>query len=440
MNFTELKKFIEDSSAKIVVVGLGYVGLPTSALFARAGFDVTGTDINRELIEKINRGQCPAVEPGLLDLVVKAVKKGKLKADSDTVSAVEKANVAVIVVNTPIQGSDIDLMPLEEASKAVGKGLQKGTLVVIESTIPPKTTEDFVIPILEEQSNLKAGYDFWVAYSPEQAIPGKFLDEMRNQPRIIAGINPESTELAATLYKKIVDAKIVEVNNPAVAELAKILQNTYRDVNIALANEIALICEKLGIDVHEAIELANIHPRVHLHKPGAGVGGPCIPRDPLFLIEKAREVEVKPRLIELARQINEEMPDHVVRLTLEAFEESKRQIANAKIAVLGVAYKKDVNDVRASPAKPIIQGLLKHGAEVVVHDPYCNETFGGKPAKTLEEALDYAAAAIIVTDHSAYERINIDYLMEHMQNVTIVIDARGVLPSVSKPNLVFKRI
>ena len=441
MQYLELQEAIKRCRAKIAVVGLGHVGLPTSALFAKAGFFVVGIDVKKELVKQVNLGNCPLPEPGLPELVKTLAKSGQLRAEMDTALAVKSANVVIIVVNTPANGSvGADLTSFKEACEAVGKGLQRGTLVIVISTVPPKTTEELVVPILEKQSKLKVGYDFWVAYSPEQATPTKILDEMQSQNRIVAGINSESTDLAEALFRKIVNGKIVKINQPAVAELAKILQNIYRDVNIALANEVALICDKLGIDTHEAIELANLHPRVHFHKPGAGVGGPCLPKDPLFLIENAKEVGFEPRLIELARQINNEMPSQVIRLTLEAFSQAKKSIAEAKIAVLGVTYKGNVNNVVASPAKPIIQELLKLGTKVFVHDPYCKETFGGKRVETIEDALIDADGAIIVTDHSVYEQLDIDYLTGFMKNYTIIIDARGILKAISKPNLILKRI
>jgi nucleotide sugar dehydrogenase len=313
----------------------------------------------------------------------------------------------MIIVPTPVdEHKKSDLTAVISASRSILEGLKKDDLVIVESTVPPGTCENLVIPLLEE-SGLKAGKDFKVAYTPERALPNNTLYEMTHNARVIGGINSESTEMAASLYQRITQGEIIKVQDLVTAEMVKLMENTYRDTNIALANEMALVCNALGVDAIEAIQAANHHPRVNIHTPGPGVGGHCLSIDPYFIVEIARERGVETPLIQTSRQVNENMPGEVVQIVEQGLEDKGKTISTSKIGVLGVAYKGNVADARETPAKPLIVQLVAEGAEVLVNDPYVSpETIEpwGAQVVDLETALS-ADCVVLVTDHDLYRNI-----------------------------------
>ncbi len=389
---------------KITVFGLGHIGLPTAALFANSGLEVTGVDINKETIELVNKGISPVIEPGLDQLVKKAIIDKKLVATEDGITASKYSKVMIVIVPTPVdQYKRSDLSAVRSACDMISKGLKKGDLVIIESTIPPKTCEDVVIPILEK-SGLKAGNDFGVACTPERALPNNTIYEMTHNARVIGGINKESADKAVNLYEYITNGKIIKVKNLITAEMVKLMENTYRDTNIALSNELAMVCEKLGIDAIDAIKAANHHPRVDLHIPGPGVGGHCLSIDPYFIVEMAEKEGVNSTLIKNARAVNEKMPEHVAEIVEETLNDAGKQIKNSKIGILGVAYKGNVADARETPAEPLINLLVQSGAEVYANDPHTSDdlikSFGATPV-SMEDALK-CDIVILITDHDEY--------------------------------------
>lgn len=391
----------------IAIFGLGYIGLPTAALFANSGFNVIGVARNKKRLGIINEGKSPLKEPGLDELVKKAVKSGKLFATDDGINASENADILIIIVPTPNdEDKNADLTAVEDTCQTISKTLKKGDLVIVESTVPQGSCEEVVVPILEK-SGLKAGNDFGVAYTPERAIPNNTLYEMTHNARVIGGINKESTDMAASLYENITEGEIIKVKKLITAETVKLMENTFRDVNIALANEFAIICEKLGIDAIEAINAANHHPRVNIHTPGPGVGGHCLAIDPYFIVETAEKRGVKADLIKTARNINEGMPNHVIKLAEDALKEENKEIKNSSIGILGVAYKGNVPDARETPARPLIGSLLSKGATVLAHDPHTTtdeiKSFGAE-SSTLNEVLE-CDCVILVTDHDEYKNI-----------------------------------
>lgn len=392
---------------RIAVFGLGHIGLPTAALFARAGFDVTGVDISTETVEKVNIGKSPVPEPGLDELVAEVVGKGKLRATVDGVSAAEESNVMVVVVPTPVNSDNTsDLSAVISATETISEGLKRGDLVIIESTVPPGACENVVLPILEK-TGLRASRDFGLAYTPERALPNNTLHEMQNNARVIGGIDDKSADMAAELYGKVTRGEVIVVDDIITAEMVKLMENTYRDTNIALANELAVICESLGIDAIKAIEAANHHPRVNLHTPGPGVGGHCLSIDPYFIVEMAEKHGVPARLIRTAREVNESMPFHVLDIIRDALESAGQDLAGSRVGVLGVAYKGDVADARETPTRPLVAALISEGAEVVVNDPHVDPNMiremGVKPV-SLEEALE-SDCVVLMTDHSEYLEI-----------------------------------
>jgi len=419
---------------KLVVVGLGYVGLPTAVVFASKGLRVIGVDIDKQKVKAINEGKCYIHEPGLDALLKCVVSKGLLSATTEGVEAIKESDATIIAVNTPVRNNgSADLFQLMSALKTVRRGLHKGLLVVIESTLPPGTMMNVVKPFLEE-TGLRSGADFYIAHVPERIAPGKAIEELTNVPRIIGGIDPESTRRAYELYSRI--NRELYLTDATTAEFVKLIENTFRDLNIAYANFLALVAEKLGIDVYEAIRLANTHLRVNIHIPGAGVGGPCLTKDPHLLLSSIGEV-LGSELIKIARRINDYMPIHIVNKVMDIIKREGLGLYNIKVVVLGTAYKGDVDDTRESPAGKIIKELINRGMYVVAYDPYAREFFGAEKANSVEDALRDADIVIIATDHSLFRSLNWAKLGELMRN-RVIVDGRRVLEPSKARKLGFK--
>ncbi len=420
---------MEPETLNIVVIGMGYVGIPCAALLADVpGFGVTGVQRQSERsgwkIECLNAGNCPfeGEEPGLAELIHRVVvKKGTFRV-TDDYSVCQEADVILIDVQTPVDENHIPhYASLREVSEQLGRCLQPGTLVIIESTVAPGTTQHLVQPILERASGLKAGRDFCLAFSYERVMPGKLLEYLSDMPRVVGGIDEKSTWRAVALYRHIVRKEITPTDC-LTAEMAKAVENAYRDVNIAFANQVALACERMGVDVYEMRRLINARADRHMHLPGAGVGGHCLPKDPWLLVygvERHGNQEMRSpkdsvselELIRLARQINEGMPLHMAHLVEEALAEAGRPLAGARVAVLGVAYLEDSDDIRNTPAVPLIRALLERGAEAIAHDPCVREREwqlawdGETPTPLVQElgiALKDADCAVVVTRHREY--------------------------------------
>jgi len=406
----------------VCVIGLGYVGLPIVVVFASKGFSVIGVDVDREKVAAVNSGRCYIREPGLDALLRDAVSKGLLRATTDAAEAVKQCDAVIIAVPTPVKDGVADLSYIRDALKAVKRGMRRGMLVVIESTVPPGTTVGFTKPLLEE-SGFSVEEDFYLAHVPERIAPGRAIHELLHEPRVVGGVGPRSTEKALELYGMV--NPNLYATDATTAEFVKLIENTFRDLNIAFANLLALMAEKLGVDVHEAIKLANTHPRVNIHLPGAGVGGPCLTKDPYMLSSIADDVYGR-ELIQIARKINDYMPLYMVELILKAIKEEGLDGESMKIAVLGTAYKSGVNDTRASPAEKIIKELSKKGFSLTAYDPYTDETFGAETANSLEDAVRDADIVVIVTDHKEFKSADwsrIGALMKHK----IIVDGRRVI-------------
>jgi len=429
----KLLKEIKDKLLHLAVIGSGYVGLPAAALFADASFHVVAIDVKPEVVKAVNSGVSPINEPRLGELISHNVQIGRLRATLN-LKALAQADVVIISVQTPIdQNRKPNLSFLMKAVGDIGKSLKKGVLVVISSTIPPGTTLEKVKPKLEALSGLKVEEDFYLAYAPERIAPGKALKEFVETPRLIGGVGSNSTKIAAELFRTVCK-KVIETD-AKIAEVAKLAENTYRDINIAFANQFALICEQYGVDVKNVIELANTHPRVNIRMPGPGVGGPCLPKDPYLLISK---VELKENIVEIARRVNDYMPRHIVEMTIQALESVGKNVNECKIAVLGTAYKADVNDPRLSPSKPIIQQLLNLGAKIAAYDPYCQESFGAEKAESLHEAAKDSQCIIIVTDHTEFKTLDLSRLKKCMKENPIIVDGRRIIEPAEAKNMGFK--
>jgi len=426
---------IKRRAAKVVVFGLGHVGLPKAVITAKADFQVTGVDLNSKIAEAISEGKVETNEPGLSDLIKQVINKGILKATSRGSAAVEAADIVIICVPTPIKDDKTpNLSYIEDACKTVAHNLKKGKLIIVESTLPPKTVKTFIVPILEQGSGLKCGQDFWLAYCPERITIGKALKESVENDRIVGGYNAESADVAAEFFKIFVKGNIL-TTDATTAEVAKLAENTFRDINIAFANELALICEQVGVDVVEAIKLANTHPRVNVHMPGPGVGGPCLTKDPYLLLHPSKPMSHD--IIKTARQINDHMPKHIVKLILRALKRAGKDIEGGRIAILGTAYKGDVDDSRLSPSESIIHELMRLGAEATVYDPHCNESFGAKRASSLREAIKDTDCLAIITDHTDFKNLNLQEIKASMNNKPVIIDGRRIINPREAENLGF---
>lgn len=402
MSLEVLREAIEDSSARIGVIGLGYVGLPVACLFAEAGFDVTGVDLKAERVAEIAAGRSPIAgeEPGLAPLLAAMVASGRLRATSDPTSLADR-DVVLICVETPV---DADHTPryaaLRAALASLAPVLRPGALVVVESTVAPGTTDHVVRPALEAGSGRRSGGGFFLGHCPERVMPGKLLANLRGLARVLGGETPEVAQVMAALYRRVVRSGDLDPTDIVTAELVKTAENAYRDVNIAFANELALICEAAGGDVWRVRELVNKSPGRNLLLPGAGVGGHCITKDPWLLAHAAGDRRPL-RLIPAARAVNDGMPLHVVALLEEGLAAQGRALAGAKVLVLGYAYLEDSDDTRNSPSAVVVDLLQAAGAQVRVHDP-CVPGLGGDPLAAAAEA----DAVLVMVAHSAYRRLD----------------------------------
>ena len=422
-------------TARIGVVGLGYVGLPLAVEFGKAGLTVIGVDLDKGRCEAINAGVSP-IQDVPSSAVASLVEAGKLAAVS-SFDAADGLDAISICVPTPLRKTkDPDLSYVIAAAQAVKPSLRPGMLIILESTAYPGTTEEVVQTILAE-SGLKAGSDFFLAFSPERVDPGNETWRTRNVPKVVGGLTPDCTALAATLYRASIE-RVVPVSSPRTAEMVKLLENTFRAINIGLVNELALMCDRIGISIWEVIDAAATKPFGFMaFYPGPGLGGLCIPIDPYFLSWKVREVGFEARFIELAGQVNAAMPRHVVEKIGDALNEQGKAIKGSNVLVMGVAYKKDVDDVRESPALDVMSILLKKGARVTYHDPFVGRIdgdrwSGGQDMDSVACTSDAIAASdcvVVLTDHT-----DIDY-GEIASRAKLVVDTRNAI-KISAPNVV----
>lgn len=418
----------------ICVFGLGHVGLPTAVVFAEVGYNVVGVDVDGVRVEMVNRGESYIAEPGLEELLRKVVSSGRLRATSDGVSVVSKCDAVLISVPTPVVNGEFDMSFLLSAVKTIARGLKRGALVVVESTVPPGTTAGVVKTTLEEISGMRAEVDFFLAHAPNRLSPGNALEDLRKIPRVIGGVGPKSTRRAMELYGAVNSS--LYATDATTAELVKLVENTYRDLNIAFANAIALIAHEVGVDALEVIRLANTKPNTKILMFGTGVGGPCLPKDPYLLISKVRNQFVKALVVQ-ARMINDYMPHHVVNMLDAIAVKEGVDIASANVVIFGVAYKGGVNDVRYSPALILVKELSKRVAKVTVYDPYVKHLPDVPMAKSLAEAVKDADILIIATDHPEFRDIDLKKLGLLMKR-RIIIDGRRVIEKEKATEAGFK--
>ncbi len=420
---------IKSKHAKVGVIGLGYVGLPVAVAFAEKGFRVTGFDLVKPKVAQLNRGESHIGDiPSERLLPLSA--SGHFRASNDF-SGLAAQDVLIIAVPTPLNETrDPDLSAIRSVAQEIARNLQPGQLIILESTTYPGTTDEVLRPALEKQGK-QAGKDFFLAFSPERIDPGSNNSQgwnFVNTPKVVGGSTPACLEASVTLYEQIVD-RVVPVSSARVAEMCKLFENVFRVVNVALVNEMTLLCQRMGLNVWEVLEAASTKPYGFMKfTPGPGVGGHCIPVDPFYLTWKAREFDFNTRFIELAGEINLQMPRYVRDLTINALNEQSKSVKGAKILILGVAYKKDVSDMREAPALKIMSLLEKDGARLAYHDPYVpevDEAGIAMPSVELSSAaLSSADCVIIITDHSSFDY---EFIVRHSW---LVVDTRNATAGV----------
>ena len=426
---------LQDHSARVAVLGLGYVGLPLATVFAEAGFHVTGIDPDKRKVDTICRGESH-IQDVTSEQVQHLVNAGKLTATTDF-AALREADAVSICVPTPLRKTgDPDLSFILNATSDLSQYIHPGMVVVLESTTYPGTTREILLPKLGDEKGLKVGQDFFLAFSPERVDPGREDWTTINTPKVIGGITPDCTEVAASWYEQALQS-VVPVSSAEVAEMAKLLENTFRMINIGLVNEMAIMCDRLGVDVWEVIEAAATKPFGFMKfTPGPGLGGHCIPIDPLYLSWKLRGLQYTARFIELASEINTGMPRYVVSKVQDALNSVGKPIKDSKVLVLGAAYKPDIDDLRESPALDVIGLLEQKGADVSYHDPYVpyikHEGWDKHSVSDLWEAVRKSDAIVIITNHSTYDYPALLNAIETNPANSVIVDTRNALGSANR--------
>ena len=426
----EMIKKIENREIIVGVIGLGYVGLPLAVEKAKAGYKTIGFDVQPQKVDMVNRGINYIGD--VIDCDLKELVEQKMLSATTDFSFIKDVDFIAICVPTPLdEYQQPDISYVKDVTIEVAKFLRKGTMVVLESTTYPGTTEELIMPLLEKGSGLKCSEDFYLGFSPERVDPGNIIYKTRNTPKVVGGIGRDATEVIACMYRHVLDGDILEVSSPKIAEMEKILENTYRNINIGLANEMAIICEKMGINVWEVIDAAKTKPYgFQAFYPGPGLGGHCIPLDPYYLTWKAREFDYHTKLIETSGEINNYMPQYVVERCAKILNGFKKPLNGSKVLILGVAYKQDIDDYRESPALKVIENFEKAGTGIDFYDPYISEyKFKGNKKQGLKEIdaqiLMGYDLVVITTAHT-----NIDYNFIQ-QNSKSIFDTKNVMKNVT---------
>ncbi len=428
---TALRDKVAAKTAQVGIVGLGYVGLPLAVEFAKAGFDVTGIDVIQGKVDRINQGES-YIQDIPTEVLAPLVKAGKLRATTDF-AAISELDTINIAVPTPLRKTkDPDMSYVVSASQKIAEYLHPGLLVILESTTYPGTTEELLLPMFEK-TGLKCGQDFFLCFSPERVDPGNPKFQTKNIPKVVGGVTPACTEAGAAFYAQALDT-VVPVGSTSVAEMVKLLENTYRMINIGLVNELAMMCNRMGINVWEVIDAAATKPfGFQPFYPGPGLGGHCIPIDPFYLSWKTKQAGIEARFIELAGYINGQMPHYVIDRVQSALNEMAKPVKGSKIHVAGVAYKRDIDDVRESPAIDVIHLLQQRGAIVTYSDPFVEDLAHEGIELRSVDLLPAAAAAdavVIITDH-----VKFDYAAL-LERSTLIVDTRNAMKKFTSPKIV----
>jgi len=441
-NIDEVRNSLVTKSLKVCIVGIGRIGLPTALSFAKVGLQTIGADINEKLVDSINAGNFPLKdEPGYEDIFNSVRKNGNFSATTDINEAISKSNLILLSLPTPMDENNIPIyLALESVGKQLSQTLQSNSLVVVESTIEPGFIENVMIKRIEVDSRLQAGKNFTIGVCPENANPGEILHDFTGLPRLVGGMDEQTTKIIALIYDFVFSVELVTMPDCKTANAVKLTTNVFRDVNIALVNELSLMFEKLGIDTLKVLDAAKRKYNFQIHYPGAGVGGPCLPINSYQFLNTAKRTGSELNIIKHGRAINEKMPDHVVNLTLDGFRKCNKPIKDCTLLILGVSYKPDVKDIQLSPAEIIINKLKALGAKIRIYDPYYkdDQVFGIDVERNIQDILSDVDASIIVTAHKEFQEINPKIFTK--MKTPILIDSRGIIDisSANNAGLVFR--
>ena len=441
-NIDEVRNSLETKSLKVCIIGIGRIGLPTALSFAKAGLQTIGADISEKLVDSINTGNFPLKdEPGYEDIFNSVRKNGNFSATADINAAISKSNLILLSLPTPMDENNIpSYLALESVGKQLSKSLQPNSLVVVESTIEPSFIENIMIKRIEENSRLQVRKNFTIGVCPENANPGEILHDFTSLPRLVGGIDEQTTKIIALIYDFVFSVELVTMPDCKTANAVKLTTNVFRDVNIAFVNELSLMFEKLGIDTLKVLDAAKRKYNFQIHYPGAGVGGPCLPINSYQFLNTAKRIGLELNIIKHGRMINEKMPDHVINLTLDGFKQCNKSIKDSTLLILGVSYKPDVKDIQLSPAEIIINKLKVLGAKIKIYDPYYknNKVFGINVEHNIQDILSDVDASIIITAHKEFQEINPKIFSK--MKPPILIDSRGIIDisSANTAGLVFR--
>jgi len=428
-NLKDVKKSLNLRTLRVCVVGIGRIGLPTALSFAKSGLQTIGVDINENLVSTINSGVFPLKdEPGYEEIFNDVIKNKMFSATTKIEDAIPNSDLILLSLPTPMDKNNVpDYSALRDSASKLSKFLSPNSLIIVESTVEPGFIEDEMVPIISKSDQLKIGENFFIGVCPENANPGEILHDFTNLPRLVGSINKQTTEIITSIYDFVFAVELVIMPDCKTANAVKLTTNVFRDINIAFINELSLMFEKLGIDTLKVLEAAKKKYNFQIHYPGAGVGGPCLPINSYQLLNAARRSGVNLSMIEYGRQINEKMPEHVIKLTLDAFKECKKPIQNNDILILGVSYKPDVKDIQLTPAKHIIKKLQDLGANIHIYDPYfsSSQVFGINVEENLDAVISKVDASIIITAHKEFRNISLPVF--NKMKSPILVDTRGII-------------
>ena len=428
-NLEDVKKSLNLRTLRVCVVGIGRIGLPTALSFAKSGLQTIGVDINENLVSTINSGVFPLKdEPGYEEIFNDVIKNKMFSATTKIEDAIPNSDLILLSLPTPMDKNNVpDYSALRDSASKLSKFLSPNSLIIVESTVEPGFIEDEMVPIISKSDQLKIGENFFIGVCPENANPGEILHDFTNLPRLVGSINKQTTEIITLIYDFVFAVEFVIMPDCKTANAVKLTTNVFRDINIAFINELSLMFEKLGIDTLKVLEAAKKKYNFQIHYPGAGVGGPCLPINSYQLLNAARRSGVNLSMIEYSRQINEKMPEHVIKLTLDAFKECKKPIQNNDILILGVSYKPDVKDIQLTPAKHIIKKLQDLGANIHIYDPYfsSSQVFGINVEENLDAVISKVDASIIITAHKEFRNISLPVF--NKMKSPILVDTRGII-------------
>ena len=437
-----VKRSLQSQTLKVCVIGIGRIGLPTALSFAKSGLETVGVDINKSLVDNINSGIFPLKdEPGYEEIFHEVIKSKKFSATTKIEDVVPESDLILLSLPTPMDENNVpDYSALKSVGTQLSELLSPKSLVIVESTIEPGFIEDEMVSIISKSEKLKINETFFIGVCPENANPGEILHDFTTLPRLVGGINENITQIIKTVYNFVFPVELIEMPNCKTANAVKLTTNVFRDINIAFVSELSLMFEKLGIDTMKVLEAATKKYNFQVHYPGAGVGGPCLPINSYQLLNAGRRSGVSLNLIEQGRKINEKMPEHVVKLTLDAFKDANKIIQNSDILILGISYKPDVKDIQLTPAEDVIKKLQTLGVKIHLYDPYFfgNEIFGIKVENNLDEIIEKVDASIIITAHKEFKEIDLSFFKK--MKTSILIDTRGIIEPVlaSQANLIFR--